>query len=185
MRKRAVADFQEKAPFWRAAFGWSTITFSRVAIWRPASYSNASSRIAMTWDCSRGIRSVKHSVLSPVEASKHREMMAMNTMAKRRTTSIAGKAPDNIGILILPARAASPQPASVNAVPTDVFRQPLCPAGVVHQHRPPKDIAPDHDAVRAECAPQFIAQVATACGLAARMSLIRQKALRPDVSTWH
>jgi hypothetical protein len=112
--------------------------------------------------------------------------MATTTMAKRRTTSIAGKAPDNIGMLILPARAASPQPALVNAVPTDVFRQPLCPAGVVHQHRPPKDIAPDHDAVRAECAPQFIAQVTTVCGLpmAARMSLRRQKALRPNVSTW-
>jgi hypothetical protein len=79
-------------------------------------------------------------------------------------------------MLILPARAASPQPASVNAVPTDVFRQPLCPAGVVHQHRPPKDIAPDHDAVRAECAPQFISQVTTVCGLPHGGTNVSQKA---------
>ena len=39
------------------------------------------------------------------------------------------------------------------------------PARVVRQHRPPKDIAPVHDAVCAEYAPQFIAQVTTVCGL--------------------
>ena len=44
---------QVKELSWRAAFGWSTITYCRAAMRKRASYSPVCSRAAMTWACSR------------------------------------------------------------------------------------------------------------------------------------